>query len=255
MVAGMNTRRHFAVPAAVLVAACLALPATASAASPLRGWWPMNERSGQVVHDWSGNRNHGQLGSTPTADDNDPTWIKGIFNFGSALRFDGNDFVTIPDSPALRPEDVTVSTWFRGSSIPTTHSYLVAKGADGCLAASFALYTNQFGEIAFYVYDGDAWIRSPTASQTLWDGRWHHAAGTYDGQTVRLFIDGRQVGTGTPADVAIEYDLPSAAATLGVYDGSCDLYLVGDIDGVSIWDRALPIGDIGNLIRSLFGAR
>ena len=72
---------------AVLVAACLAVPSTASAASPLKGWWPMNERSGQTVRDWSGNGNHGMLGSTPVADDNDPTWIKGIFNVGSALRF------------------------------------------------------------------------------------------------------------------------------------------------------------------------
>jgi concanavalin A-like lectin/glucanase superfamily protein len=253
MVADMNTRRHFAVPAAALVAVCLALPATASAASPLRGWWPMNERSGQVVHDWSGNRNHGQLGSTPSADDNDPTWIKGIFNFGSALRFDGNDFVTIPDSPALRPQRVTLSTWFRGGASPGPFKYLVAKGADGCEAGSFALYTADSGNPAFYIYDGAAWVRSPGADASVWDGRWHHAAGTYDGTTVRLFIDGREIGSGTPASGAIQYNLPSTAMTFGVYDGSCDLFLVGDIDGVSVWDRALPIGEIGSLVRSIIG--
>jgi len=213
----------------------------------------MNERSGQVVYDWSGNRNHGQLGSTPGADDNDPTWIRGIFNVGSALRFGGDDFVTIPDSAALRPAQLTVSAWFRGTTAPESYSYLVAKGADGCLSSSFALYTNQFGEIAFYVYDGAAWVRSPVADAGLWDGSWHHAAGTYDGQTVRLFIDGRQVGSGTPADIAIRYDLPSTSSTLGVYDGSCDLYLVGDIDGVSVWSRALPIADIATAIRSFVG--
>src|SRR5918997_1742853 len=112
MVGEMKIRRHFAIPATALVGACLALPTAASAASPLRGWWPMNERSGQTVRDWSGNGNHGTLGSSAAADDNDPTWIRGVF-FGSALRFDGNDFVSVADSPSLRPERLTVSAWVR----------------------------------------------------------------------------------------------------------------------------------------------
>jgi hypothetical protein len=249
----MNMSRHFRRTTGVLVATiCLAAPATASA-GPLRGWWPMNERSGQTVYDWSGNRNHGTLGSTTTTDDNDPTWIKGIFNFGSALRFDGNDYVTIPDSPARRPQRLTLSTWFRGEASPGPFKYLVAKGADDCEAGSFALYTTESGNPAFYIYDGAAWVRSPGADASVWDGRWHHAAGTYDGTTVRLFIDGREVGSGTPASGAINYDLPSTAMTFGVYDGSCDLFLVGDIDGVSVWDRALPIAEISGVVRSFIG--
>jgi hypothetical protein len=251
----MDTRRLTARAAAVIVAAfCLAVPATASA-GPLRGWWPMNERSGQVVYDWSGNGNHGQLGSTPAVDGNDPTRIKGIFNVGSALRFDGDDFVTIRDSPSLRPEKVTLSTWFRGAASPGLFKYLVAKGADRCEAGSFALYTTESGNPAFYIYNGTAWVRSPEADASVWDGRWHHAAGTYDGTTVRLFIDGREVGSGTPASGAIQYDLPSTSMTLGVYDGSCDLFLVGDIDGVSVWSTALPIAQIGDLVRAFFAGR
>jgi hypothetical protein len=249
----LKTLRATAAPAVLVI--CLVGPSAAAANSPLRGWWPMNERSGQTVRDWSGNGNHGTLGSTPVADDNDPTWIKGIFNFGSALRFDGNDFVTIPDSPSLRPERVTASAWFRGSESPGPFKYVVAKGADGCEASSFALYTGESGGLAFYVYDGQRWTRSPEADASVWDGRWHHAAGTYDGSTVRLFIDGSEVGSGTPSNAAIEYDLPSAAASLGAFQGSCALYLVGDIDGVSVWDRALPIGQIGDLVRAFVGGR
>ena len=62
------------------------LPGTASAASydfPLSGYWPLNEGKGQVVRDWSGNGNHGQLGSTPGVDANDPSWIKGAFFWSS----------------------------------------------------------------------------------------------------------------------------------------------------------------------------
>ncbi len=251
----MNTRRVWRVAATAAFAVTLAAPAAASAASPLAGWWPMNERSGQTVYDWSGNGNHGRLGSTAAADDNDPTWIKGVFNFGSALRFDGNDFVTIRDSPALRSPQLTVSAWFRGVSTPGRHRYLVAKGADGCLASSYALYTSASEGLGFYVYDGTDWMRSPEADASVWDGRWHHAAGTYDGQTLRLFVDGVEVGSGTPASLVIDYDLPSTESTIGTYGGTCALHLVGDIDGVSVWNRALPVADVARVVRAFIGGR
>jgi Concanavalin A-like lectin/glucanases superfamily len=215
----------------------------------------MNERSGQTVYDWSGNGNNGVLGSTPGVDSNDPTWIKGIFNVGSALRFDGDDFVSIPDSPSLRPEKLTVSAWFRADTSPGPLNYIVAKGSDFCQASSFALYTGSTGGLAFYIYDGTNWVGSPVADPSVWDGKWHNAAGTYDGNTVRLFIDGRQIGTGTPSNITINYDLPRAAATLGAYEGSCELFLHGDVDGVSLWDRALPVSDIAALFRSLIAGR
>lgn len=252
----MRTRRGYRRAVGLLVlSACLVVPATAGAYSPLRGWWPMNERSGQTVYDWSGTRNNGMLGSTAGVDDNDPTWIKGIFNVGSALRFDGNDFVTIPDSPSLRPAKLTLSTWVRGDSSPGPFKYVVAKGADGCEASSFALYTAENGGLSFYIYDGNDWVRSPVADTSVWDGNWHNASGTYDGQTLRLYIDGVQVGNGQPTNVAIKYDLPTAATSLGAFQGACTMYLVGDVDGVSIWDRALPVSDIANLFRSLVGGR
>lgn len=253
MVAGMNTLKTLRATAVIVAAACMVAPATA-AAGPLRGWWPMNERSGQTVRDWSGNGNHGTLGSTPAADDNDPTWITGIFNVGSALRFDGNDFISIRDSPSLRPERLTVSAWVRTAGAPGPFQYFVVKGADSCEAGSYALYTTRDGLLAFYVYHGDReWVRSPEATSAVWDGRWHHVAGTYDGQTVRLFVDGRQIGTGTATDAPIEYDVESPGMSLGAFQGSCSLFLTGDVDGVSVWDRALPIAEIGDLVRSFIG--
>jgi hypothetical protein len=249
----MNTRRTGRVAAAALTILLLAPASAWASSSPLAGWWPMNERSGQTVHDRSGNGNHGRLGSTAGVDDNDPSWIRGLF--GSALRFDGDDFVAIPDAPELRPERLTVSTWFRGTSTPGRWKYLVAKGGDGCEASSYALYSSQNAGLGFYIYDGSAWKRSPEADPSVWDGRWHHAAGTYDGSMVRLFIDGDEVGDGTPASLDIEYDLPSTESMLGTYPGGCSFRLIGDVDRVSIWNRALPIGGLAHAMGTFIGGR
>jgi hypothetical protein len=257
----VRDRRLGCLVAAALTTCALIVPATASArSSPLSGWWPMNEGKGQTIYDWSGNGNNGTLGSTSGADDNDPSWIKGVF-LGSALRFDGNDFVRIPDSSDLESQNLTVSAWVRADGSPGQFKYVVAKGTSGdCQSASYGLYTADNGGIAFYVYDGSGssagYRLSPKADPTLWDGRWHHVAGTYDGATVRLFVDGTQVGTGTPASMTIGYDLNSGGGLLGAYvDNTCSLYLVGDIDGVSVWSRALPISDIYSLLRGLFAGR
>ena len=53
----------------------------------------MYEGKGEVVHDVSGNGNDGRLGSSNSTDGRDADWVKGLFGVGSALRFDGNDYI------------------------------------------------------------------------------------------------------------------------------------------------------------------
>jgi Concanavalin A-like lectin/glucanases superfamily len=232
----------------MLLAALGAAPASADWS--LRGYWPMNEGRGQVARDWSGHGNHGQLGSTPGVDANDPSWIRG--RFFSGLSFGGDDFVQIPDSPDLEPTEITVSAFFRGAASPGKWRYIVSKGAVNCHAASYGLYSGFKGGLAFYVSDGTGFTLSPVAGVEVWDGRWHHAAGTFDGETVRLYVDGVEVGTGTPATVDLGYDLETTDdAFLGEYGGTCDRLLLGDVDEVSIWSRALPIWRLRGFLQAL----
>jgi hypothetical protein len=256
----MTARIRALAAVATVAAAFITVPATAGATGfdfPLKGWWPMNEGSGQTIRDWSGNGNNGQLGSLPTADDNDPSWIPGVFA-GSALRFDGNDFVSIPDSTSLSPQNaITVSAWFRGDQSPGIANYVVSKGSVRCDRASYGLYTAGNGGMAFYISDDTQFWRSPVAPDTVWDGKWHNAAGTFDGKTVKLFIDGKQVGSGTPVPTGTKISYagggaPSGGGFIGDYHSDpCDLYLVGDVDGVQIWSQALPIDTIWTLLRTL----
>lgn len=236
-----------------LAALVMLLVTAAPASAGLVAYWPMDEGSGQIVHDFSGHGNNAVLGTSTAVEASDPTWIRGGL-FG-ALHFSGEQQVTIPDSPSLDPQQVTVLALVRGSASPGTWRYVVSKGAMGCTAGSYGLYTGFGGGMAFYVFDGSTFFDSPEAPATIWDGKWHVVAGTFDGTTVRLFVDGKQVGTGTtaPAPFPIAYDLSIGNAELGAY-GGCDLSFVGDIDEVSIWNTALPVGSIFPQAQALLGS-
>jgi hypothetical protein len=169
-----------------------------------------------------------------------------------ALRFAGDDFVTVPDSSKLEPADVTLDAWVRSSS-PGAFRYVVSKGVIRCEAASYGLYTGAAGGLSFYISDGSQYTLSPDAGPGIWDGKWHHVAGTFgawDGARVRLYVDGKQVGTGTPSPVRLRYGLPDGDELhIGTYRGTCGgpYGFVGDIDAVRLWGQALPAGDIAKL--------
>jgi hypothetical protein len=242
--------------AASALAAAFVAPASASAGvfDSLTGWWPMYEGSGQVVHDLSGNGNNGQLGASPGDDYYDPTWIKGWL-FGSALRFDGHDFVRIPDSAALRSPKLTVSAWVRATGSPGNAKYIVGKGADNCTSSSYALYTGDNGGLRFYATDTSGAVigSGSIAPATVWNGKWHHVAGSWDGSTARLYVDGKLIGDPSASGQPIAYGLPTTNDTgLGNYLGTCDLYYTGDIDDVAVFNQAIAVDQIWSKISALF---
>ena len=214
-------------------------PASAHAAFGLAGEWLLDDGPGAVVRDSSGGGRDGQLGEGSAT----PHRIFGID--GLALHFDGNDDVLMPDSPGLEPARLTVDAWVRNATTPGTYRYVVSKGATACSASSYGLYTGAGGGLSFYVAGPSGYVVSAQAGAgAIWDGAWHHAVGTYDGETVRLFVDGAQVGSARSAPASISYGLPSKNLRFGTYRGDCDLPFTGDIDVVRIWNLALTEAEV-----------
>ena len=244
--AAMRVRTRSLLAAGLSAAALSVLPATAGADGfPLVGWWPMNEGSGQVIRDWSGHGNNGTLGNSAGADDQDPAWIRGVFS-GSALSFGGNDMVRIPDSTSLEPANVTVAAWIRGTSSPGQYKYVVGKGANGCNSGSYGLYTLRQRRAwpSTSATASQKFVRSPEAPTSIWDGKWHNAAGTFDGRRCASSSTASRSARARPSSTPIVYNPPDGGGVIGNYGGTCDLFFVGDVDGVQIWSRALPVADI-----------
>lgn len=51
-------------------------------------------------------------------------------------------------------------------------------------------------------HDGLTWLVAPEASEL---GAWHHVAGSYDGETIRLYVNGQEVASSTAQSGEIDY--------------------------------------------------
>jgi hypothetical protein len=221
-----------------VVAAVVVGAAPAQAAEPgLVAQWNFDEGAGQVAHDSGPFGLDAVLGVSSQADSADPGWIAGAS--GGALRFDGTSSVRLPDSPKLAPQHLVVEANARADRSPGAYRYLVSRGGTGCLAASYGLYSGRTGGLAFYVFDGTRYILSPTARRKdVWNGKWHSLTGMFDGSTLRLFVDGREVGEPMAGPPRIDYGIPHSDALLGQYAGDCPLGFSGDLDSVKIFSDA-----------------
>jgi hypothetical protein len=238
----MARHPHRALAVLTLIA-CLATASPAAADATLVGEWPLDEGAGQVARDRSGFGNDARLGVTDGADGADPQWVGGVSGWG--LRFDGGDALVLRDATVLEPANVTIEAWVRRAGTPGTYAYVVSKGSVACNFSSYGLYTGSGGGMAFYVSGGSGYVVSPAASPAqVWDGAWHHVAGTFDGHSVRLYLDGAQIGGGSPNERPIQYGLQSRAPFIGTYNGGCQLGFTGDIDDVRIWNSARTEDDI-----------
>lgn len=176
--------------------------------------------------------------------------------FGQALTFDPvhGSVVRIPGASSLEPAAVTAVAWVRAGSSPGAEKYVMGKGATGCSAASYALYTGADGGLQFYIYDGAHVQGSPEIpASAIWDGNWHGVAGVFDGTTVRLYVDGQEVGAGTPVTGRVDYGLPVSELSLGNLGNgqTCDLTsfaYTGAIDEARVYDRALSAAELGYLL-------
>lgn len=152
-----------------------------------------------------------------------------------------NSYVELEDSPKLNPKRLTVSIWFRDSKEAWATRYLLEKGSDKGYALSIvgggAKDNPRRGKLRAVVGGKDV-----LSDESVNNDMWHHAALTYDGQTVRLYVD----GVLQKQTAALGGDLPSNTSklTLGMNRSATspqdkEIAFGGLIDEVAIFSRAL----------------
>jgi len=224
-------RKIFSILFALVLAVSLMLvPAASVGASPgpgIVGLWHLDGNA----NDSSGNNLNG------TVSPSGASFVSG--KFGQALSVDGTGYVQVPDSTLLEPSEITVEAWVKRLGSPGSTRYIVSKYLPNKHGAysSYGLYTGS-GGLRFYIGYSGSWIGSPQASASaVWDGDWHHVAGTFDGSQIKLYLDGVQVDGATSTLQDIYYSGTGDLFIGSYYNGSW-LAFSGEIDEVRIWDTA-----------------
>jgi hypothetical protein len=195
--------------------------------SGLVGWWRFN---GDAT-DSSGNSNHGTFSGVEVYFDSP---------MGQALIFDGDDYVRVVGTSSLIgiTSEITVEAWIKFSD--TGDAFYVRTPFD--LSPKAWGLDRYGGELRFYIYNGT----TPIICKKAWTpvvNQWYHIAGTYDGETLKLYVDKDLVQS-------FEYHGNINSTNQGVVIGARHSdggwgYLRGLLDDVRIWNVALSEGQLG----------
>ena len=142
---------------------------------------------------------------SPILDQRDKTWTPAgdahistdQSKFGGAsLRLDGaGDYISTPHSTDFNTETpFTVECWFRAAVLPSVSGqakYLCSKLDTNTYQRGFILAINATDRPFFTLGNGSAEVNvSDVSFPQIETDRWYHIAGTFDGTTMRLFLDG-----------------------------------------------------------------
>ena len=194
--------------------------------------WTLDADDGSDAIDLTGNT------SDATAYNLD--WLIGVN--GNAGRFDGSSsYIQAPNSTAFELYDsFTIDMWVRRDGNTSSYEVLVSKADSGWGAYTAAIYgstlywgaTNEDGDSTTVSYAG------------ITDGDWHHVAGTYDGSTLTLYIDGVEEDSASISSPLID---ENNRAWAGAYYYGYYYHLEGDLDQVRFTSDVLSASEIADL--------
>ncbi len=210
-------------------------------AAPI-GWWRMDEGTGGTTTDSSGNAKTGTLypGTLGTNTTTALMWDQTGKIGPKCLEFDGTDDYVALGTVGGYSNNITIEAWIKKSGVNTDWDDIVAGGCGDVLFGLSSNYLNWGGQC-------NSPFGMTTSTMTLNDGAWHHVTGTYDGTTVKLYVDGAlnastaRTGSFTPGNIGIGCN------------GGAGEFFNGLIDDVRIYNYARTAEQIYNDYKTTHG--
>ena len=221
----------------------------------LVGWWPFNGNA----NDESGNGNNGTVnGATLTTDRFGNATMAYSFDYTHWSWGSGGDWISIPYDVSLAPINITVSIWANRSSegYPNEGLTLINRYEQG--------YSNPNGQ-TWYIglppspnttINASTMQASPNNNQAVLSNigpflglnNWTHVVMTFDGTTLKQFINGI-LTSAVPANGFTLNTAGTSGISIGVSNQANGHWgpFDGSLDDIGIWNRALTECEIQDL--------
>ena len=208
------------------------IPGDTTACLPPIAEYKFEEGVDNTAYDTSGNNLNGVLEGTSS-------WTQG--KIGKARSYNGTtDAIKVIDNAILKPNLITAEAWFNITNKAAWGQRILSKTE----SSGYQLSVNEnsacpSNTLCFLFNNGGNYYSATYASSNLQNNTWYHVAGSYDGATAKLFLNGIQVGTTATIAGTINqgaYNMCIGSETDG---GNCTSgYFAGKIDQVKIYNYA-----------------
>src|ERR1017187_4204752 len=173
------------------------------------------------------------------------------FNFNSSTA----SYISVPDSQLwdLNSNDFTIELWANFATVTENHNlrqpWAIFIGNDdaGGQFRNKWFFAESDGTLTFHINGqnvpggGGLWLaRTPFTPET---NRWYHLAVTRHGAVFTTWIDGIAGATSTDSTA-----IPNSVAPLTIGQAEGLGYLNGQLDEVSLYNRALPTAEIQSIV-------
>ena len=202
--------------------------ATVVAADRPVGWWRLGETSGTTAANQAG----GSAGTYAGGVTLGQASLLSTDSANRAVAFNGSTGrVSVPSSTALGfTSAFTLEAWIKPTSLP-------AAGVFRSVLTKAESYSLQFNgpRLEFTIIQSGTRRRLQTPSGVIVAGGTYHVAGTFDGTTQRLYVNGTQV---TSIALAGPATVTSNPLVIGSWNGSSEFF-AGTIDEPAVYNATL----------------
>lgn len=164
---------------------------------------------------------------------------------GYALDFDGvNDYVEITDHSSLNPRiSMTVEAWIYPTSFATNvwENSILCKHNWSAGNKGYVLRCGDGGRVSFNICSrsSGAWVEAQSSASVLDVNKWYHIAGVFDGDSVKVYVNGILRGFTLYSGLI---DVSTGGnARIGQLSTGTGRNFNGMIDEVRLWDTAVDI--------------
>ena len=182
----------------------------------------------------------------------------GEYNYAPSFTATGTNYFDVTSTNSLRISEFSVASWFKTSTNFGSEAFIVNKGGTGSDSAGqnqnyqISMNSGEQIKVGFETSTGaDFFVNSPS---TYNDNQWHYTVVTYDGTTIRLYIDNIQVATKSTGGASPETSgtKPVRVAANSRVTPPTSNFFTGNVDEVRIWNRALSSSEVTNAFSGTF---